>query len=457
MRQDCFKYIKQTDTLQIIIDKLNSNFQKALCDIDQGTSGLSGISGIIGTLGNSGLSGLSGISGLNGLIGNSGLSGLSGISGVPGSLNAWSLSGNTGTTATTNFIGTIDNVDFVLRTNNTERWRITSAGILQSNGSQTIRTSTGQLTLTTGGGNGPVVISTNGTGSIQFSPSGNNRWTIDANGILEAAGAQQIRTATGNLDIRAGGVSSIFFRTNGGLRWSINSTGILQSEGEQTIRTSTGNLTLSTNGGNGNIIITPNGSGIVRVDNRLGINTTPAVTETFRVNSTETTSLTRFANVATSTNSRQIVEFFNENSATFGGIFSLRTHGAGYTAETLFGVNSAGTSMLAAQTTSGFLFGNLANGPLVIGTNNVGRLRLLSNSNILEFINSGQFRTTTGDLTIATAAGNGNINLDPHGAGNVILTNYNSRNFADDAAAAAGGVPLGGIYHNAGILRVRIT
>lgn len=30
-------------------------------------------------------------------------------------------------------------------------------------------------------------------------------------------------------------------------------------------------------------------------------------------------------------------------------------------------------------------------------------------------------------------------------------------NYADDTAAAAGGVPVGGVYHNAGALRVRLT
>lgn len=45
-----------------------------------------------------------------------------------GNLAAWSLTGNTGTVATTNFIGTTDAVDFVTRTNNTEKLRVTSAG-----------------------------------------------------------------------------------------------------------------------------------------------------------------------------------------------------------------------------------------------------------------------------------------------------------------------------------------
>ncbi|MFK6999894.1 hypothetical protein V3468_04095 [Flavobacterium oreochromis] len=43
-------------------------------------------------------------------------------------LSEWTLTGNTGTSATTNFIGTTDPVDFVTRTNNVEKMRITSAG-----------------------------------------------------------------------------------------------------------------------------------------------------------------------------------------------------------------------------------------------------------------------------------------------------------------------------------------
>jgi hypothetical protein len=37
------------------------------------------------------------------------------------------------------------------------------------------------------------------------------------------------------------------------------------------------------------------------------------------------------------------------------------------------------------------------------------------------------------------------------------IANYASLDFASDALAAAGGVPLGGVYHNAGALRVRIV
>ena len=47
-----------------------------------------------------------------------------------GAASEWALTGNTGTTPATNFIGTIDAQDFVSRTNNTERMRVTSSGLV---------------------------------------------------------------------------------------------------------------------------------------------------------------------------------------------------------------------------------------------------------------------------------------------------------------------------------------
>ena len=42
-------------------------------------------------------------------------------------------------------------------------------------------------------------------------------------------------------------------------------------------------------------------------------------------------------------------------------------------------------------------------------------------------------------------------------ANKYIVEDYASLNFGDDTAAAAGGVPLGGLYHDAGIARIRIS
>lgn len=39
----------------------------------------------------------------------------------------------------------------------------------------------------------------------------------------------------------------------------------------------------------------------------------------------------------------------------------------------------------------------------------------------------------------------------------IVMTDYANLNFTGDTAAAAGGVPLGGLYHDAGAMRIRIT
>lgn len=41
--------------------------------------------------------------------------------------------------------------------------------------------------------------------------------------------------------------------------------------------------------------------------------------------------------------------------------------------------------------------------------------------------------------------------------GTLIIAGYSVLDFASDASAATGGVPLGGVYHNAGDLKIRIS
>lgn len=52
--------------------------------------------------------------------------------------NDWKLTGNTGTNPTTNFIGTTDNQDFSIRTNNTEKVRITAKGQIETTQAQSV-------------------------------------------------------------------------------------------------------------------------------------------------------------------------------------------------------------------------------------------------------------------------------------------------------------------------------
>ena len=98
-------------------------------------------------------------------------------------------------------------------------------------------------------------------GSLLFGTNNVKRWTITTDGYFEANGAQRIYSSTGNLSIESLIGGSVNFRTQNTDRWSVNETGDLVSNGADTIRSSTGNFTITTGGANGNIVLTPNGTG----------------------------------------------------------------------------------------------------------------------------------------------------------------------------------------------------
>jgi hypothetical protein len=128
-----------------------------------------------------------------------------------------------------------------------EKWRITSTGILQSNGAQTIQTSTGNLTLATAAGNGNIILSPHGTGSVGIGTSTpvNKLSIVGGNGnqlVLDNTGQQftQIdfnnngstqsriwNNGSGNLfTLQVGSGRGISFQTDGTTeRMRITSTG----------------------------------------------------------------------------------------------------------------------------------------------------------------------------------------------------------------------------------------
>lgn len=75
-----------------------------------------------------GPTGPTGATGGPGATGATGSTGAGGVTGPTGSFtnNAWLLVGNSGTTAGTNFIGTTDNINWIVKTNNSERIRVLS-------------------------------------------------------------------------------------------------------------------------------------------------------------------------------------------------------------------------------------------------------------------------------------------------------------------------------------------
>lgn len=143
----------------------------------------------------------------------------------------WTLLGNTGTSAATNFLGTVDNVDFVIRTFNTERIRVAAGGFVgigiplpleRLHVSGNVRVSNlggagnrlvysdpnGTLVNVAAGTNGQVLTQTAGGPAWQNNPG----WLITGNagtngGSTVAAGTNFVGTTDNqNLDFRTNNI-----------------------------------------------------------------------------------------------------------------------------------------------------------------------------------------------------------------------------------------------------------
>ena len=96
--------------------------------------------------------------------------------------NSWCLAGNTGTSASSNFIGTIDGVDFVTRTNNTERMRVTSTGKLgigTSSPTQLVEVKNGNLLLSNSSTASQLQFQGTSTGATTFAAGAQGATTIN--------------------------------------------------------------------------------------------------------------------------------------------------------------------------------------------------------------------------------------------------------------------------------------
>jgi hypothetical protein len=72
-------------------------------------------------------------------------------------------------------------------------------------------------------------------------------------------------------------------------------------------------------------------------------------------------------------------------------------------------------------------------------------------------VSTGLNTNTNSNALLITEGGINSGNPSVPQIPRVILPTVVSFNFADDTAAAAGGIPVGGLYHNAGVLRIRIA
>lgn len=125
----------------------------------------------------------------------------------------WSVKGNSGTTAGTNFIGTTDNVAFVIKTNNTERARFLSNGnfgigtLVPTKKLELVGSDALINTITVGRGNNDITTNTvAGLSALSLNTTGNNNTGI-------GFGSLQVNT-TGS-DNTAIGKSAIQVNTTG--------------------------------------------------------------------------------------------------------------------------------------------------------------------------------------------------------------------------------------------------
>jgi len=149
-----------------------------------------------------------------------------------------------------------------------ERWKITSAGVLESTGAQTIRTSIDSLTLATNAGNGHVILSPHGTGNV---------------GIGTATPSQKLEVQ-GNIKLGADNAGNYIYYikdTEGTIistaRSDVTQAGLFRSDGW-------GNFTVDKSIGIGYSLGTgfassTIGNGNLYVLNTIGINTTSPLTK----------------------------------------------------------------------------------------------------------------------------------------------------------------------------------
>lgn len=276
------------------------------------------------------------------------------------------------------------------------RWFLAEDGKLNSVGAQTIRSSTGNLTLATAGGNGNILMTPNGSGAVNLTTATTYPFRIDNAGSDAHIRLTRITSNTADWNI---GVTSnelrFYDNAAGAYRWTINSSGNWVGTGAKTVTTTTGNLTLATGGGNGNIVLAANGSGATYATSG---GYTPLISSRTGI-----------------------------NGAGAAAIFSMVSDGK--TASDGFALMMDAQNSSSTQVTYGRIMGTIVSptagaesAVMSFATRNAGSLATkwkILESGVFEAETAQTVRTLTGNLTLASAAGNGHVLLTPHGTGGV--------------------------------------
>jgi hypothetical protein len=296
--------------------------------------------------------------------------------------------------------------------NPTERWRITNTGILQSNGAQTIQTSTGNLTLATAAGDGNILLTPNGTGFvdvktfIQIDNYAAGTTVPNTAGVLRILSGSKTGWAPndelGKIEFFGTDTSGIGARNLASIR-AVNSTG-----NGTTTTTSNGELAFYTSDANAleteKVRITSTGNLLVNTINE-GIYVTRSSENTFgsHVRARKARGTVAAPTIVLNGDTVANLTFEPYNGTSFSEATGIR------------GVVNGTVSV--GVTPTDLVFSAGSNGTVVVNE----RWRITS-AGILQSNGAQTIQTSTGNLTIATAAGNGNIVLSPNGTGTVDIS-----------------------------------
>lgn len=345
-----------------------------------GAQGETGVTGPTGPTGMQGDTGVAGPTGATGPTGFTGATGVTGATGADGAANAWGLTGNTGTDSTTNFLGTTNARPLVIKTNNTERVRISS------NGNVGIGTTTPSSKMEMIWGNGRVYMLNSNTGRgdlLGFSGVNGYNFTINA----YTAVANHLKTRIGVNYSVDGGNGSLEYARIGAKK-----APVIEFDAEN------GSLSLYGESGSGSNFRTPtyNLGVFVKSDGNVGIGTNSPIVP-LHIQSSASNTYT-YPNGA---NNQMLVKVQNNTGS------ANQYAGTTYQVSTDAGASNAIATIGVVQPTAGSTAGDLAFFTRLSTGSITEKMRVLANGNVgIGLSNPTKTLEVNGDISLNTT-GNG--------------------------------------------------
>jgi len=326
----------------------------------------------------------------------------------------------------------------IVDSGNTTTYSVKVSDLQDGTGVSTLNTLTGGLTLAAGTN---MTITDNGTDTITFDASGGG-----SGNLVAATGTTSYKTANITDDADIQGDYSIYIGNN------FYSTDRITSTSGKNLLVGNGEITTGAN----NAVFGASSQDAKIADSSLAGN---VVIQQGRINAVGLRGCAIIQADQGDINSGQgsimMGGYFNNMSGDFNLMSSCNAYSdinGSYNASISNGnqcdINGSGNIMVGIRA-----------GTNIIGNDNAkiaGYNGNITGNNSGTFVGSGN--TITHDRSVILGGSGLSSNYDDEvQVPNLTIANYASLNYADDTAAAAGGILLGQVYHNAGALRIRIT